>query len=338
MRVIQVGIGGMGETWLRAVADSESVDFAGFVEINDGIARAQAEAYKLDRSLIFQSLPEALARVEADAVINVTPPDVHREICVAALEAGLPVLTEKPLAGTLEDARAIAEAAEATGALCSVAQNYRYRSLTQTVKSALERPDLGAVGAVRVEFYRGPHFGGFREEMAHPLIIDMSIHHFDMMRLLLGSDATSISARSWNPPWSWFKGDASAAAQIGFANGVQVSYSASWCSQAWETSWNANWRFECERGALLVEDDRVFMQQLLSAGDGKRGRANKHGEKRELPLIPMARESQDYLLQEFCEAVRRGAPTATTAQDNLKTMEFVMGVAQACDSGETVRL
>ena len=338
MKVLQVGIGGMGETWLNVVRRSDSVDFAGFVEIDDGIARAQAEAYGLDRSLIFHSLPEALARVEADAVINVTPPDVHREISIAALEAGLPVLTEKPLAGNLEDSRAIVAAAEATGVLCSVAQNYRYRPLAQTVKSALDGSDLGRVGAVRVEFYRGPHFGGFREEMAQPLIIDMSIHHFDMMRLFLGSDATKISARSWNPSWSWFKGDASAAAQIGFANGVEVSYSASWCSQAWETSWNANWRFDCERGVLLVEDDKVFMQQLLSAGDGERGRANKHSEKRELPLLPMARESQDYLLQEFYEAVKRGAPTATTAQDNLKTMEFVFGVEQACDSGQPVKL
>ena len=54
--------------------------------------------------------------------------------------------------------------------------------------------------------------------MPHPLIIDMSIHHFDLMRFFLGSDAVAISARSWNPPWSWFAGDASAAAQIEFGN------------------------------------------------------------------------------------------------------------------------
>ena len=338
MKVIQVGIGGMGNTWLNAVKRSAQVDFAGFVEVSDDIARAQAEAYNLDPALIFQSLPQALEAVEVDAVINVTPPQFHREICVAAMEAGLPVLTEKPLAGNLEDARAIVAAANATGVLCGVAQNYRNRPLTQTIKAILSSGELGAVGAVRCEFFRGPHFGGFREEMPHPLIIDMSIHHFDMMRFLLGSDAVSISARSWNPPWSWFDGDASAAAVIKFTNGVQVSYTGSWCSQAFETSWNADWRFECERGVLLVEDDRVYVQGLLSVDADARGAASVHDDKREIPLMGMERESQDYLLQEFYEAVTQGKSVGTSAQDNIHTMEFVFGVVEACDSGKTVRL
>ena len=338
MKVIQVGIGGMGNTWLRAVQRSDAVDFAGFVEVSDEIARAQAEANNLDPAQIFRSLPQALEAVEADAVINVTPPQFHREICVSAMKAGVPVLTEKPLAGTLEDARAIVAVAEATGLLCSVAQNYRYRPLAQTIKAILDGGELGAVGAVRAEFFRGPHFGGFRKEMPHPLIIDMSIHHFDMMRLFLGSNAATISARSWNPPWSWFNGDASAAAVIEFANGVQASYTGSWCSQAFDTSWNANWRFECEKGVLLTDDDRVYVQRLLSVDAGARGAASVHDEKREIALIGMEREGQDYLLQEFYEAVTQGKSVGATAQDNVHTMEFVFGVAEACDSGLTVIL
>ncbi|MDE2777099.1 MAG: Gfo/Idh/MocA family oxidoreductase [Chloroflexota bacterium] len=338
MKVIQVGIGGMGNAWLGAAQRSPQVGFAGFVEIDKEIARAQSEAYNLDRALIFESLPAALEAVEADAVINVTPPEVHRQICVCAMEAGLPVLTEKPLAGSLDDARAIVETANATGILCSVAQNYRYRPLTQTIKAILAGGELGTVAALRCEFFRGPHFGGFRERMAQPLIIDMSIHHFDLMRLFLDSDALSISARSWNPPWSWFDGDASAAAQIEFANGAQASYIGSWCSQALETSWNANWRFECERGALLVEDDRVTAQQLLSVDEGARGLASQHGEVRAISPIGMERESQDYLLHEFYEAVMRGESVATTAQDNIHTVEFVFGVVEACDSGGLINL
>ena len=85
MKVIQVGIGGMGNTWLSAVRRSPYVEFAGYVEIDAEIARAQADAYDLDPSLIFQSLPSALEAVEAAAVINVTPPGVHRQICVTAI-------------------------------------------------------------------------------------------------------------------------------------------------------------------------------------------------------------------------------------------------------------
>ena len=338
MKVIQVGIGGMGNAWLGAVRRSDAVDFAGFVEISDRIAAAQADAWGLEPARIFKSLPEALAQVQADAVINVTPPEFHREITLCALDAGLPVMQEKPLAHSLEDAYAIAAAAEDTGLLCSVGQNYRYRPLAQTIKQALDSGELGAVAAVSVEFYKGPHFGGFREEMAHPLIVDMAIHQFDAMRYFLGSDATWVSARSWNPPWSWFRGHASAAAQIEFGGSVHASYVGSWCSQALETSWNANWRFDCERGALLVQDDRVFMQKLLGTGAGPGALVNEHDERRELPLLPMERETQDYLLHEFYEAVRDGAQTGANAQDNIKTMELVFGVVSACDTGQPVRL
>ena len=338
MKVIQLGIGGMGNTWLNAVQRSDEVAYAGFVEINDDIARAQAAAYNLDPAIIFKSLPEALQTLDADAVIDVTPPQFHKANSTLALEAGLPVLSEKPLAGTLADARAIVAKVQETGVLHLVAQNYRYRPLTQTVKSLLDSGELGPVGSVSAKYFNGPHFGGFREQMPHPLIIDMSIHHFDMMRYFLASNVAEISARSWNPPWSWYNGDASAAATMRFDNGVYASYSASWCSQALPTSWNADWRFDCEKGVMLVENDVVALQNLLRVADRRGALANVHGDRRLVPLQEMEREGQDFLLHEFFEAVTQGKPVATPAQDNIRTVEFVFGVVQACDSGETVTL
>lgn len=338
MKVIQAGMGGMGNAWLHAVRNSPEVDFVGFVEINDEIARGQSAAYGLDPTTIYRALPEALQHLDADAVINVTPPQFHREISIIALEAGLPVLSEKPLADTLNDARAIVAKSNETGVLLSVGQNYRHFPLTRTVKAILDSGDLGALAAVQVEFYKGPHFGGFREQMPHPLTIDMSIHHFDMMRYFLDSDAQWISARSWNPPWSWYAGDASVAATIQFANGVVASYSGSWCSQALETTWNGAWRFDCERGALLVEDDTVYIQRLLNVGDGPGVMINEHDERRVVPIVPLTRAGQDSLLHEFYMAVTQGKSTPTSAQDNIHTMELVFGVVAACERGEAIYL
>ena len=78
MRVIQLGIGGMGNTWLNAARRSDVVEYAGFVEINDEIAREQAAAYGLDPANIYKTLPEALNKLDADAVIDVTPPAVSQ--------------------------------------------------------------------------------------------------------------------------------------------------------------------------------------------------------------------------------------------------------------------
>ncbi|MEL6150738.1 MAG: Gfo/Idh/MocA family oxidoreductase [Chloroflexota bacterium] len=336
IKVIQVGIGGMGNAWLGAVQASDHVEFAGFVEINDDIAAEQVNTYGLDGSTIYKTLAEALSAIEADGIINVTPPQFHREVSITAMEAGVPVLSEKPLAGTLEDSHAIVDKANETGVLHMVTQNYRYTPLAQTVKRMLDGNDLGAIGAVNVHFAKGPHFGGFREEMPHPLIIDMAIHHFDMMRFFLDSNPARIFATSWNPPWSWYRGDASATVHTTFESGVPVTYNGSWCSQGMETTWNANWRFECERGILTIEDDAVCVQRYTGVEDRPGYRHVSNAEQEAVPLVSMAREAQDYLLHEFYEAVTMGNAPATTAQDNIHTIRFVFDIVNACDTGQII--
>jgi predicted dehydrogenase len=323
MKVIQVGIGGMGNAWLRAVQASPNVEYAGFVEVNAAVAAEQVAKYALDSSKIFTSLDEALGAVQADGVINVTPPQFHRQVSLSALEAGLPVLSEKPLADTLAAAQDIVDASNRMGVLHMVAQNYRYHAPTQTLYQVLQQGDFGPVGAVKVDFFKGPHFGGFREEMPFPLIIDMSIHHFDLMRFFLGRDPIALYGRSWNPPWSWFKGDASAAVTLEFDSGVVVSYNASWCSQGQATPWNANWRFECAEGVIALVDDQVVTQR-------------PNGELVAVPTLEPERLAQAYLLHEFYEAVTLGKPPVTTCQDNIKSLGIVFDVIQSFVSGAVI--
>ncbi|MBI1281459.1 MAG: gfo/Idh/MocA family oxidoreductase [Anaerolineaceae bacterium] len=337
MKVIQVGIGGMGNAWINAVLQSEEVTFAGFVEVNEAIIEEQAKRYDMDRSRIFKSLETALKKTHADAVINVTPPQFHKEVSCLAMEAGLPVLSEKPLAGTLSDAQAIIRKSDETGVLHMVTQNYRYNVPTQTLKSVLASDELGKIGAVTVEFFKGPHFGGFREEMPYPLIIDMSIHHFDLMRYFLDSDPVSVYGRSWNPSWSWYKGDASASVSLEFASGAVVAYNASWCSNGQETPWNANWRFECEKGVVTLNDDHVYVEHLMGVEGGEGFRSSLHDEIALVPPIVMDRTAQAYLLHEFYEAVTTGKTPATTCQDNIKSLGIVFDVVQSFATGSAVQ-
>lgn len=338
MKVIQVGIGGMGNTWLKAVLNSAEVEYAALVEVNEAIVSQQVERFGLESLPIFRSLPEALAAVSADGVIDITPPAFHRQVSTLALEAGLPVLSEKPLATNLADAAAIVEKATQTGVLHMVAQNYRYHEPIQTLKHVLTSGGFGRIASVTVEFFKGLHVGGFRAEMPYPLIIDMAIHHFDLMRFLLESDSVSVFGRSWNPPWSWFKGDASASVSLEFGSGAVVAYNGSWVSTGRETPWNAHWRFECEGGIIALHEDRVFTQrrsdELLNQGGYNRF---KDGEIVEVEPVDPDYLAQDYLLHEFYEAVTQGKPVATTCQDNIKSLGIVFDVVQSCETGLVVR-
>lgn len=337
MKVIQVGMGGMGNAWLNTVLQSSEVEFAGFVEINDAIADEQAIKFKLDRQRIFKSLAEALQAVQAEGVINVTPPQFHKAVSFTALDAGIPVLSEKPLAGTLAEAQDIVEKANQTGVLHMITQNYRYHQPCHTLKMVLASGQIGKIGAATADFFKGPHFGGFREEMPYPLIIDMAIHHFDLMRFFLESDPLSVYGRSWNPPWSWYKGDASASVSLGFANGATVAYNASWCSQGQETPWNANWRFEGEKGVVTLKDDQVYMQEWIGLEDRPGYRHIQNSPLTLVPLVEMERTAQAYLLHEFYEAVTQGRPPATPCQDNIKSLGIVFDVIRSFETGAVVQ-
>ena len=336
-RVIQAGIGGMGDTWLRTVLTSPDVEFAAFVEIDESIARKQAKKYGLDPGLIFHSLGDASAAVQADGVIDITPPAFHKEISLAALEAGIPVLSEKPLADTMASAQAIVSKADETGVPHMVAQNYRYSVPVQTLKQVLASRAMGHVSSVAVEFFKGPHFGGFREEMPYPLIIDLAIHHFDMMRFLLDSDPASVFGRSWNPPWSWYAGDASASVVLEFTNGAIVSYDGSWCSTGKETPWNANWRFECENGVILLQEDAVYVQYKTNILVDRGG--YQQYETRELEQVPpvdMKHVAQSYLLHEFLETLTTGKTPATACQDNIKSLAIVFDTIRSFEAGHPI--
>jgi predicted dehydrogenase len=336
MKVIQVGLGAMGKTWIETVRRSSEVQFAAWVEVDPALGQKRAADYGFAPNLVFTSLEAALEGVQADGILDVTPPAAHKSVSFAAMERGIPVLSEKPLSGTRADAQAIVDKSNATGVLHMVTQNYRYTPLAQTVKRVLDNRALGAVGAVSVEFYKGPHFGGFREEMPYPLVVDMAIHHFDMLRFFLGSSPQRIFATSWNPSWSWYKGDASVAISAVFSHGIHVNYAGSWCAQAQETSWNANWRFECANGVLTVEDDAVYTQ-IVTGVEARSGYQHvSNCPKTQVPLVAMEHQAQDYLLHEFVEAVTQGKPPATTCQDNIHTIHFVFDVVQSIETGTVV--
>ena len=325
IRVIQVGVGGMGNAWLRAVGASQEVEHAAWVDVDEQIVGEQAKAYGFDRRHCYTTLKEALEREEADGLVNVTPPQFHRAVSCSALNAGLHVLSEKPLGDTMAAAEQIVACAERADRVFMVAQNYRYRPFVKTLKNLVASHLYGAPGQAQVAFYKAPHFGGFREEMDQPLIVDMSIHHFDLMRHILGVDPTSVMGHTWNPGWSWFKGDASAAFLFEFGKGLQVTYHGSWCTTGEETSWSGDWRIECASGVVVCRNDVVY---AAKGGDPLK----------EVALETMARTDQGYLLHEFYLAVTEGVAPATNGHDNLKSLGMVFGAVKAARTGQMIEL
>ena len=255
LRIVQVGAGQMGRAWLRVLSDSPDTVLVGLVDLDPTLAaQATADAGHPDAT-VGASLAEVLGTVDADAVLNVTVPTAHRSVSATALQAGLPVLCEKPLAETVSVALATVAEAELADRLLMVSQSRRYFRHLQTFRAQIAR--LGRIGALACTFYKGPHFGGFRDEMAYPLLVDMAIHQLDLSRLLVGADPVAVYCESFNPSWSWYAGDAAAEVVVEFADGTRFCFSGSWCSPGLETSWNGAWRVSAAGGTALWDGDHA---------------------------------------------------------------------------------
>lgn len=333
MKVLQIGMGGMGNAWIKAVAQVDTIEHIAFVEINDDVIAEQSAAYGFTRDMVYSTLTEALAVVRPDAILDITPPRFRRENAMIALQAGIPVLSEKPLAETRADAEAIVAEARRTGVLYAVAQNYRYREAVQTLRTLVAEKTYGNVGSITLNFYKGLYHTGFRNTMPYPLTIDMSIHHYDMLRFVLGADPVALSAHSWHPAGSTYLNPAAAAVFMRFANEVAVNYTGSWASFGMETDWNGDWRLDCSGGVIRMSQGEVSVQTVI--GQGKHI-FHDYNEPEVIPLQKMAHEDQVYLLHELHDAVMHGTPMQTTCEDNIHSINMVFDTIDAIESGQTI--
>ena len=323
VRLIQVGAGLMGRAWLNVIGQSTDVQLVGIADLNlEAAQRAAADAGFADVELT-TSLGELLDRVEADAVINVTIPEAHAEVSTTALLNGLAVLCEKPVAHTTSAALSMVAAAEVSGRLLMVSQSRRYWRNLDALRSQIAQ--LGRLGLVECSFFKAPHFGGFREQIPFPLLVDMAIHQFDLARDLIGSEPVWITCESFNPAWSWYAGDAAADVHAEFADGTRFVFAGSWCSPGLETSWNGSWRISGSGGTALWDGDH---EPVAQTEDGE-------------PITGAVGSGPEEIagsLAEFVAALRDGRVPSGEVHSNVMSLAMVEGAVRSAQTGQRVVL
>lgn len=333
MKVIQMGVGGFGRHWSRILtANQDMVEVVALVDNSQDALDETCAEFGYAKTVCHTSLTAALADVSADILICVTPPQVHREHVTQALQADLHVLCEKPMASTIEDCVAMLQASRQFGRKFAVSQNYRYRPAIQTMARLVREGAIGEIGQIKLDFYKGWYFDtdNFRRTMAHPLIIDMCIHHFDLLRCITGLEPITVRGESWNPPWSDNSGDTSTTLCIELDNRARFTYSASWCAQGDFCDWNGNWLIEGDKGSIVYENGTITLNH--AAGRYTIGRTES--------VVPdeMALTEQSAVLERFIAAINAGTRPETDVTDNLRSIRTVFAAVEAVESGQTVRV
>lgn len=323
---VQAGFGFFGEGWTDLLLRSEGAELRAVVDPNEEARERFAKRFG-DRGIpFFPTLREAVRNTNPQAVLIVVPNAIHREIAEEALGAGLHVLSEKPLADTWRNALAIYAAwRKSPGLVYMVSQNYRFRPEIRALRKALLEGICGDIAYVTYEFHEAWQLGGWRTSMEYPLLLDMSIHHFDILRFVLGGEAEYVRMESTNPPWSPFQGDAVAAGTIAFSPQVLIHYFGSWVTRGYRTGWNGVIRFFGSRGTLSLENNRIFFE----SAEGKR---------EEILFSRFETDGRALVLREFVDAVREKREPETSLADNIKTFALVCAAIESAKRNERVEL
>lgn len=335
-RVVLAGCGGISNAWLRTEAVRKQVDIVGLVDIREEAAVARAEQHELIDAVTGTDLAAVLKKLQPDAVFDCTVPEAHCGVTVTALKHGCHVLGEKPMADSMPNARKMVRAAEKAGKLYAVMQNRRYQPEIRRLRRLLDSGAIGKVTTVQSNFFIGAHFGGFRDEMEHVLLLDMAIHSFDQARLIMGEDALAVYCHEWNPSGSWYRHGASAVAVFEMTNDVVYTYQGSWCAEGCNTSWQCQWHIIGEKGTVSWNGGGDFRCQVVRATRG----FIRDLRDRNVPKACPKRQTGGHAggIAEFVRCLKTGATPETICTDNIKSLAMVHGAVRSAGQKRRVAI
>lgn len=197
-RVIIAGCGAMANTWADYAKARPDTAIVGLVDLYEQTAVTFARRHGLECPT-FTNIRDALQATDANIVFDVTIPSSHHDVAITALQAGCHVFGEKPLAESFSDCADIVQTARSTGHIQAVMQNRRFDPRIRAYRQLISSGTIGQPGYAGADFFLGPHFGGFRDLMDSPLLLDMAIHTFDQARYILGANPVSVYCHEFNP-------------------------------------------------------------------------------------------------------------------------------------------
>jgi predicted dehydrogenase len=180
LRIGVVGVGSLGVHHARILSGRDDIVFAGISDSSE--ARLSEVAARLD-VMPYASADALLA--ESDAVIIAVPTSAHEAVAAAAIERGVHVLIEKPIAPTLAAADRIVAAADAAGVLVQIGHVERFNAALRACEPYLEEP-------LFVESHRLAPFGPRGTDVA--VVLDLMIHDLDLVLSLMKRPVQSLAA------------------------------------------------------------------------------------------------------------------------------------------------
>jgi UDP-N-acetylglucosamine 3-dehydrogenase len=187
-RLAVVGAGAWGKNHIRVFSELSEASLVAIVDRD--VERAKVYANKFNTNY-YKTIQEMLKREEVDAVTICTPTVTHTDLALEIIAAGKHLLIEKPMSDTVQQAKRIIDAANASDLVLMIGFVERFNPSVQTAAEVIDKGDLGelVLGSAR---RLGPFVPGRVGDIG--IVKDLAIHDIDIARFLVKQEATSVYA------------------------------------------------------------------------------------------------------------------------------------------------
>lgn len=342
-KVILVGTGGQGRAWCERFLPPNIQDglleVVAAVDVKPEFLKNAQDHLGVPTEKCYTDMARAFDENPADFCVIVTPPAYHEAVVDMALAHDMHILSEKPIADTLEGAVRIAEKVQRAGKKMGVTMSHRFDQDKTTLRQELRSGRNGALDYLVCRFTCNMrNFGdwgaAFRHTMKDALMIEGSVHHLDILADLAGAKCDTIYAQTWNPPWGEYGGDSQGLVTMHFENGVRATYEGAKTNAVGLNGWAQEYvRAECENATLIMDRRRVERHAYTGGRIYKR-----EGEGETITPLEQRKWMNTWLVEQFVQWLDGGAAMETNIEDNLQSVALIFAAIKSSQTGQPVQV
>jgi len=343
-RIAVAGAGYIGQAHMGVARHSPSCTLSAIVDPSPAAVTLAAQA----GVPLFKSIEELLANDRPDGLVLATPNHLHVPQALQCIDAGMPILLEKPIATSVAEGEQLVRVVEATGAKVLIGHHRAHSPIMAKAREVLDSGKLGKLVAVMgsATFYKPDQYyadAPWRRELgAGPILLNM-IHEVHNLRMLCG-DILAVQAFASHATRG-FPVEDTVAINLRFASGVLGTFLLSdtaACARSWEQTSQENKAYpsyEDEDCYVITGTNGSLSVPTMRLKTYPRPEDRSWWKEFEVGVVGMVRDDPlKHQMEHFGQVVRGEASPRVSAQDGLLNLRVTEAIVEAARTGRTVNL
>jgi predicted dehydrogenase len=341
VNILKVGVIGCGSiAQYRHLPEYEANPYVQIVAVCDSNKKRAKEVANKYGVNMYTDYNELINCEELDAVSVCTPNDLHASISIVALQSGIHVLCEKPMATSKKDAEMMIEAAEKSGKKLMIGHNQRFVTSHQKAKQLIENGEIGKIYSFRTAFgHSGPENWSVdgkeswffkKDEAFLGAMGDLGVHKADLIRYILNEEITEVGAFVETSAKTFSNVDDCAVCMLKSESGIIGTLAASWSYVSKEDNSTIIYG---EKATLRLEDDPTYSLILQY----KNGEVVKY-ELDKIQSNAAVGQSNSHVIEQFVESILSDKEPLINGVEGMKSLEVILAAIQSSETKQIVTI